>query len=63
MKVLEHCPECHGAIAFGYGLAYGGFGAYQYCENQACDWYEKDRECPVCELIEGETCKCPKEGK
>ena len=34
------CPKCGGAnIGFGYGLAGGGMGAYEYCED--CDWFEK----------------------
>lgn len=59
MKAYDNCPKCHDRIEFGYGLAFGGFGAYQYCENQACDWYEKDRECPTCEEIEPCGCSLP----
>lgn len=51
MNSHESCPKCHNAIEQGYGLAFGGFGAYQYCQNEACDWYEKDRECPACEGV------------
>lgn len=45
------CPKCHDRIGDGYGLAGGGFGSYQYCENSACDWFVKDHECPVCEMV------------
>lgn len=27
----ERCPECGGRLEMGYGLAGGGFGAYEYC--------------------------------
>ncbi len=63
MQDLERCPKCHDTIETGYGLAFGGFGAYQYCENQACDWYEKDRECPVCERVDGHDDGCPEAEK
>jgi hypothetical protein len=48
----DRCPKCQDAIDEGYGLAFGGFGSYQYCLNQACDWHVKDRECPVCEAVD-----------
>ncbi len=63
MNTYDNCPKCHDRIEFGYGLAFGGFGAYQYCENEACDWYEKDRECAKCEAIEPCGCELPPEPK
>lgn len=61
MTSVESCPKCSGAIQFGYGLAFGGFGAYQYCKTEGCNWHEKDRECPTCEAIE--PCGCEKKGQ
>jgi hypothetical protein len=51
LEAGSRCPKCRDAIEDGYGLAGGGFGAYQYCLNEACDWFVKDRECPVCEMV------------
>lgn len=36
------CPKCEGNLQSGYGLAYGGFGPYQFCES--CDWATKHPE-------------------
>lgn len=58
MNTFDNCPKCHDQIEMGYGLAFGGLGSYQYC---ACGWYEKDRECPMCEAIE--PCGCERKAK
>lgn len=53
MKVtwVDNCPECGCSVGTGFGLAYGGYGSYQYCEAEGCDWYEKERECASCEGV------------
>ncbi len=41
------CPKCHSSISSGYGLAYGGMGCYDYCNddnNQNCDWFYKAQD-------------------
>lgn len=34
------CPKCGAPTADGFGLA-GGYGPYTYCENDACDYFDK----------------------
>jgi hypothetical protein len=51
MTATDRCPKCGDATDEGYGLAFGGFGSYVYCLNQACDWFTKEYECPVCEAV------------
>ena len=41
---LEACPKCGSWISHGYGLMFGGFGAYKYCNNDSCDWLWKRLE-------------------
>jgi hypothetical protein len=43
---LFFCPKCLERIENdpGYGLAYGGMGAYWMCEQDACDWFYKIME-------------------
>ena len=41
---FEKCPKCGSWIEIGYGLCFGGFGAYKYCSNDSCDWYWKRLE-------------------
>lgn len=36
------CPNCGGALAAGFGLAFGGYGAYTYCLD--CEWHRKFQE-------------------
>ncbi len=43
------CPKCGGKPFSGFGLAYGGYGPYEFCTTEGCDWfwkevYEDDRE-------------------
>ena len=38
------CPKCGKDIEAGYGLAYGGMGAYFSCTDYECDWFEKEVE-------------------
>ncbi len=35
---IEACPKCGASIELGYGLAFGGVGAYKYCSSETCDW-------------------------
>ena len=30
------CPECDGPLIIGFGLAGGGYGAYEYCAAEDC---------------------------
>lgn len=32
------CPKCGKDVACGFGLAYGGYGPYEWCE---CGWFWK----------------------
>ncbi len=34
---MEACPKCGADIVLGFGLAFGGFGEYKFCEE--CDWH------------------------
>lgn len=34
------CPRCGARAEGGFGLAYGGYGPYEFCEKQ-CGWYWK----------------------
>jgi len=40
------CPVCGADLTDkyipGYGLAYGGFGAYWYCTSEDCEWFYKE---------------------
>ncbi len=39
---LEQCPDCGGRdIQWGFGLAFGGYGRYWYCD---CGWFYKDAQ-------------------
>lgn len=38
---FEVCPECGSWVSFGFGLAYGGYGPYAFCNNEACAWFWK----------------------
>ena len=41
------CPKkCGGGIEYGYGLAGGGMGVYQYCSNEECDYWHKTQDPP-----------------
>jgi len=40
----ERCPKCGDPVVNGFGLAFGGFGAYQYCSFEGCDWATKHYE-------------------
>ena len=45
--MYEECPKCHKmTLLLGYGLAGGGIGVYNYCEDEACGYFDKtqDRE-------------------
>lgn len=40
----EKCPICKTPLdsdCTGYGLAYGGMGAYMWCANDDCNWFYK----------------------
>ena len=36
------CPKCGAWITEGFGLMGGGFGSYQFCNNEDCDWFRKE---------------------
>jgi hypothetical protein len=36
------CPKCGAHCSEGYGLAYGGIGAYSACNE--CDWFSKTQD-------------------
>jgi hypothetical protein len=31
------CPTCGSGLQTGFGLAGGGYGVYEYCDNESCD--------------------------
>jgi hypothetical protein len=35
------CPKCGAEAETGYGLAGEGFGGYEYCTRDGCDWFHK----------------------
>lgn len=35
------CPSCGQHCSHGYGLAYGGIGAYTACNDANCGWFFK----------------------
>lgn len=40
----EQCPTCEGPTEMGFGLAFGGYGAYRYCLDDSCPYFEKWQE-------------------
>lgn len=40
------CPKCGAPTAQGFGLAGGGYGAYEYCDTPGCGHFEKFEEFP-----------------
>lgn len=34
------CPKCGSGVECGFGLAYGGYGPYEFCADD-CGWYWK----------------------
>jgi len=51
----SECPKCKAEVGGGYGLAYGGMGAYEHCTNTECDWFIKwhDEETIPVEIDDG----------
>jgi hypothetical protein len=47
-QIYNPCPKCGSELEMGFGLAGGGYGAYEYCTNEKCDqftkWQEHDDE-------------------
>lgn len=41
---MESCPKCGADIVLGYGLAFGGCGAYKFCEREGCEWFWKQED-------------------
>lgn len=37
------CPKCGAKAEYGFGLAYGGYGPYEFCSND-CGWFWKRRK-------------------
>lgn len=40
------CPRCSQPTVQGFGLAGGGYGAYEYCETPDCGYFSKTQEFP-----------------
>lgn len=40
------CPKCGEPTVEGFGLAGGGYGAYEYCEAEGCGYFHKHPEMP-----------------
>lgn len=38
------CPKCGGETEFGYGLAGGGCGVYEFCLTEGCDYFDKTQD-------------------
>lgn len=38
---IEVCPKCGSFITLGFGLMFGGYGEYKFCNNEQCDWFWK----------------------
>lgn len=38
---FEQCPKCGHWIHLGFGLMFGGYGSYKYCQSDECDWFHK----------------------
>ena len=38
------CPKCGSEVLAGYGLAGGGMGAYEVCNNGDCDFFVKTQD-------------------
>ena len=41
---IEACPKCGSDIVLGFGLMFGGFGRYKFCESADCDWRWKKED-------------------
>lgn len=43
---MDKCLRCKTELATGFGLAGGGYGAYTYCPNVACEepFFDKTQE-------------------
>lgn len=41
---FEKCPECGSWIHIGFGLMFGGYGGYKWCQSDECDWFYKELE-------------------
>lgn len=42
--VYNPCPKCGSELEMGFGLAGGGYGAYEYCTNEKCNQFTKWQE-------------------
>lgn len=40
----RRCPKCGGELIFGYGMAGGGMGSYELCDNESCDYFSKTQD-------------------
>lgn len=40
---FEKCPKCGSWIHLGFGLQFGGYGPYKWCQNDDCDWFYKEQ--------------------
>ena len=41
---MNICPLCGAKVMSGYGLMGGGIGPYEFCENEACDYFLKTQD-------------------
>ncbi len=37
----EKCPQCGCHVVHAFGLAGGGYGPYQFCGSDECDYFAK----------------------
>jgi hypothetical protein len=37
------CPKCGAELLYGFGLAGGGFGSYEFCSNDDCEHFKKEQ--------------------
>jgi hypothetical protein len=40
---FEKCPKCGSWIDIGFGLMFGGYGPYKFCQSDECDWFYKEQ--------------------
>lgn len=43
-QIYNPCPKCGSELEMGFGLAGGGYGAYEYCTNEKCNQFTKWQE-------------------
>jgi hypothetical protein len=44
-ETQDKCPKCgNETLHYGYGLAGGGIGSYEYCSTDGCDHFHKTQD-------------------